>query len=642
MFHFNYLNIIILFHIPGLVQGERRVKAYKQQILRKGETLDLLTSVKDYPSFREHYGIRNDTYIHVQRLSKNNTLRFQDLEYSLDGLQPFTIVSDQLKLYSNISISPLWQKSENGATIVVVKDGDVISYVSIRTKNGSRGDLTAITDEIGNSAFQERNNSEYITVMSDAFDNEQFKPMKGHNHNYRKTMEGGLNRVAQVREVGGDKAMASAKTLRCISHKTIEVAIAYDSSMCDDFSGDKIRVDAHIQAIVGLASLYYEPSCIKLSLVHIDGTCDKLFDPYAKIANSKSILEEFTSEWIRKKQHINRDVAHLFSGISFQSGVLGWAWKGSICNKQSGYGASWMKYTDNIALRASLFAHELGHNAGANHFGETCSNWLMAPCGPGLAGFSEESQQAIIDFLNNQRCLDNTQIVVSNPAAAPAPTPTVLRNPMIAPAALTPTLFRTPVVAVAPAPSPTVILRNPVVLSSQYAGRTDNIVPPFRTRQPNNENGLMINSYYSNPFELRSKAVSSHCLSVEDGSSLVMIRPCKMNSLSQQWGFNRSNGYIQNIGSGRCLIPSFSDIKVRLVVHPCPTNEVDPYKWRFSDGLIVKAKTSASEPELVIEAARAIKRVSNENDRVVLLPILSNVDGSKRKFQTWDRMFVAY
>jgi hypothetical protein len=37
-------------------------------------------------------------------------------------------------------------------------------------------------------------------------------------------------------------------------------------------------------------------------------------------------------------------------------------------------------------------AHELGHNAGADHYGSDCSNWLMAPCGNGLGGFSEESK----------------------------------------------------------------------------------------------------------------------------------------------------------------------------------------------------------------------------------------------------------
>jgi hypothetical protein len=229
----------------------------------------------------------------VQRLSKNNTLRFQNVEYSLDGLQPFTIVSDQVNRYSNISISPLWQKSEKGATIVVVKDNDVISYVSIRTENGSRGDLIAVTDQVDSAASQ-RIVREYISVMADDIDEDRFKAMKGHNRNYNKTIDD-LDRVAGAREVDGDKAIASAKTLICTSHKTIEVAIAYDASMCDEFLGDKNRVDAHVQAIVGLASLYYEPSCIKLSLVHIDGTCDKSTDPYVKIATSKSILEEFTA-----------------------------------------------------------------------------------------------------------------------------------------------------------------------------------------------------------------------------------------------------------------------------------------------------------------------------------------------------------
>jgi hypothetical protein len=262
----------------------------KQQGVRNGENLDVLTTFKDYSNFREHYTIRNDTYIQVQRLSTNNSLTFNNVEYSLDGLQPFTIVSDELIRHSNISVSPLWKKSEKGASIVVVKDNDVISYVSIRTENG-RGDLIAITDQVVDDGSQ-RGVSEYVTVMTDDIDGERLKAMKGLNHIYNKTMEDEDGVV--VGQAGGE-AIAAAKTLMCSNHKTIEVAIAYDASMCEDFSGDKNRVDAHVQAIVGLASLYYESSCIKLSLVHIDGTCDKLKDPYAKIATSKSILEEFTS-----------------------------------------------------------------------------------------------------------------------------------------------------------------------------------------------------------------------------------------------------------------------------------------------------------------------------------------------------------
>jgi hypothetical protein len=261
-------------------------------VKKQGENnLNELISLKDYSNFREHFAIRNDTDIEVQRLSTNNKLKFQGVEYSLNGLQPVTIVSDELKRHSNISISPLWQKSEMGARIVVVKDNDVISYVSIQTEN-LRGDLIAVTNHIGDGVSQ-RNISEFVTVTANDFDKDRLKAMKGLNELQHKTMED-LDSVT-VREVEGVKAIASAKTLTCSSFKTIEVAIAYDASMCDEFLGDKNRVDAHVQAIVGLASLYYEPSCIKLSLVHIDGTCDKSNDPYAKIATSKSILDEFNS-----------------------------------------------------------------------------------------------------------------------------------------------------------------------------------------------------------------------------------------------------------------------------------------------------------------------------------------------------------
>jgi hypothetical protein len=118
-----------------------------------------------------------------------------------------------------------------------------------------------------------------------------------------------------------------------------------------------------------------------------------------------------------------------------------------------------------------------------------------------------------------------------------------------------------------------------------------------------------------------------------------------MNDLSQrqQWAFEFEYGYMQNVGSGRCLIPNVSDdssIKVRLAVSPCPVGEDDSFKWRFSNGLIAKVeKASFQEPEFVIEAARAIKR-SGGRESVILIPVLSNVDNSKIDFQSWDRVFV--
>jgi Ricin-type beta-trefoil lectin domain. len=165
--------------------------------------------------------------------------------------------------------------------------------------------------------------------------------------------------------------------------------------------------------------------------------------------------------------------------------------------------------------------------------------------------------------------------------------------------------------------------------------------PPIRTRQPINENTVVITSYYSPPFELRCKAVNSHCLTAGE-NSLVLINPCETNISSQQWAFEIEYGYLQNVGSGRCLIPNFSDnssVKVRLVVGPCPNREDDFYKWRFSDGFVVKAEATSSEAELVIEAARAIKRLDG-HESVVLIPVLSNVDDSKIDFQMWDREFV--
>ncbi len=106
---------------------------------------------------------------------------------------------------------------------------------------------------------------------------------------------------------------------------------------------DTKRVNSHIQAIVAMAAEYYEPACISLRLRHIDGTCNSSNDPYKSIAKSKQILEEFTAEWRDNRENVRRDVAHLFSGTSFDRGILGWAWKNTVCSKANGYGKCILK-----------------------------------------------------------------------------------------------------------------------------------------------------------------------------------------------------------------------------------------------------------------------------------------------------------
>lgn len=328
----------------------------------------------EFVKFKKRNTVSNSTTIDLQSISQNNSIFFLGVEYSLDGLEQYSIV-----VQGNVSTSPLWQKEFDDSTkITVVKDEGMITHIFILTAEG-RGDIMYIsTDQVTKQPI-------YGTITDTDYDEDRLKAAKKNadvcdesrmNEDNNDTIEGSAegahtrknetstdtgndneeDRLKSAKKkdnaydeswmkdgdtdtfVGSIENARTPKATKCTSPKTIEVAIAHDASFCQKFSDNKQRTDSHIQAIIGLASSYYEPVCINLRLTYIDGTCNSGRDEYSSIAKSKSILEDFTSHWRSRKQNVRRDVAHLFSGSSFDQGILGWAWKKTVCSKSNGYG----------------------------------------------------------------------------------------------------------------------------------------------------------------------------------------------------------------------------------------------------------------------------------------------------------------
>jgi hypothetical protein len=84
---------------------------------------------------------------------------------------------------------------------------------------------------------------------------------------------------------------------------------------------------------------------------------------------------------------------HLFSGKDFDGNVVGVAYLGVLCSTSFGYGVNQVRAANNTT--ALTIAHEMGHNFGAPHDGETGSacaaqsgQWLMSPSLNGSSTFS--------------------------------------------------------------------------------------------------------------------------------------------------------------------------------------------------------------------------------------------------------------
>lgn len=273
------------------------------------------------------------------------------MRYSLDNLQQFTILSEKYHpTNEDVINSPLWKKEVNGTYILVIKDAQgKIEHVSV-SDNNSRSDIVPIHP---NNSSSYDDDHIFATITMEDYDEEKINTMaKNHKEAFKSYTET-TNKSSKSDKLDIQLLQKSAKN--CQTFKVIDIAIAYDSTLCEKFNRDKQQTERHIQALVGMASHFYEPICLKLKISYIDGYCDSSLDPYYKMVRSESILEQFTSAWRSYRSSVQRDAAHLLTGNNFEKGVLGYAFKSTLCTKEDAFGANYLTWTDNIALRASLF-----------------------------------------------------------------------------------------------------------------------------------------------------------------------------------------------------------------------------------------------------------------------------------------------
>ena len=144
----------------------------------------------------------------------------------------------------------------------------------------------------------------------------------------------------------------------------------------------------------------------------------------------------------------------------------------------------------------------------------------------------------------------------------------------------------------------------------------------------------------STPFEIRSKAISSQCLTFKN--DLIILSEC-INSKSQRWTYNQTLKHIVNIAEGKCLVPKVDDTRtkrIRLTLRSCPGGVDTLFQWSFSNKMIVNKKSFNSGINEVIEATRAIKKIYGK-ESVVFVPTLALLNTSKVDLQTWNRIHLS-
>jgi hypothetical protein len=106
---------------------------------------------------------------------------------------------------------------------------------------------------------------------------------------------------------------------------------------------------------------------------------------------------------------------HLFSGKDFDGSTVGVAYVNVLCSSSYGYGINQVRAANSTT--ALTIAHEMGHNFGASHDGQSGSNcsaqtgsWLMSPSLNGSSTFSPCSRSVIEPRIGAASCFEPVSV----------------------------------------------------------------------------------------------------------------------------------------------------------------------------------------------------------------------------------------
>ncbi len=133
-------------------------------------------------------------------------------------------------------------------------------------------------------------------------------------------------------------------------------------------------------------------------------------DPYTT-SDPGALLGQFQDEWNTNQTHIGRDIAHLFTGVDLDGGVIGIAFFNGVCSPTSGYALSQSLWSNTFSLRVGLTAHELGHNWNAMHCNADDDCFIMCSgingCGGDVTLFGSRSIDTIMNYAATAPCLED-------------------------------------------------------------------------------------------------------------------------------------------------------------------------------------------------------------------------------------------
>jgi len=208
----------------------------------------------------------------------------------------------------------------------------------------------------------------------------------------------------------GEEFHAEDEDLRSMGCKEVEYASALDWSFVNKYNGVNGAWD-RVDLVMGLVETqytgYFNNDYIYIRTHEFASNCSTC-DPavWTNTTNSSTLLGNFRS-WGQGGGFGNTayDVAGLWTNRVFQSGVIGIAYVGGLCNSFK-YHALMDWTSQNWGMRV-MVAHELGHNFNCQHDGG--SGFIMSPSVNNTTNWSSGSITTVNNFTagNSGNCMTN-------------------------------------------------------------------------------------------------------------------------------------------------------------------------------------------------------------------------------------------
>lgn len=152
-------------------------------------------------------------------------------------------------------------------------------------------------------------------------------------------------------------------------------------------------------------------------------------DPFSDTDRPSRLLDDLADFRKRSSWQLKYGLTHLFTGRDLEGRTVGIAYNGSLCRPE--YGVGLTQYGRNLTFDSLVAAHEIGHNFGAPHDGETGSAcaaetgaFLMSASINGSDRFSNCSIAQIQPHIAKASCLAPLP-TVDAALALPNPVPVV-------------------------------------------------------------------------------------------------------------------------------------------------------------------------------------------------------------------------